>query len=277
MTQPFSYCLNTSTILGGVLSIVDSIHIAAEAGYDGVEPWLIEIDAWVEQGGTPEQLREVAVDRGLKIFNLIAFFDWPVPEPERRRAAFLEAERCFRLAQQLGSPHVAAPPFGVEDRHVDLQHVAVQFTQLMELGSRYGVTPLLEFWGHSATLTSLDDALNVSEAIDGQVRVLADVYHIYKGQGDFSSLERVSQGTLGLIHVNDYPDEPHRADIQDSDRVYPGDGVAPWSEIMPILHQIAPNATLSLELFNPHYWSQEPLQVAQTGLEKLKRVVESNT
>jgi hypothetical protein len=29
---------------------------------------------------------------------------------------------------------------------------------------------------------------------------------------------------------------------------------------------------LSLELFNREYWEQDPLQVAKTGLEKMKKV-----
>jgi hypothetical protein len=34
---------------------------------------------------------------------------------------------------------------------------------------------------------------------------------------------------------------------------------------------------LSLELFNPEYWKQDPLQVARTGLEKMKAAVAKAT
>ena len=30
---------------------------------------------------------------------------------------------------------------------------------------------------------------------------------------------------------------------------------------------------ISLELFNPNYWEQDPLEVAKIGLEKMKSVV----
>ena len=43
----FSYCLNTSTIRNEGVSVVDAIDIAADAGYEGIEPWVAEIDAWV--------------------------------------------------------------------------------------------------------------------------------------------------------------------------------------------------------------------------------------
>ncbi len=33
---------------------------------------------------------------------------------------------------------------------------------------------------------------------------------------------------------------------------------------------------LSLELFNRKYWSEDPLQVARTGLEKMKAIVQAS-
>ncbi len=43
--SPFRFCLNTSTIRCGDLSIVEKIDVTAEAGYDGIEPWVAEMDA----------------------------------------------------------------------------------------------------------------------------------------------------------------------------------------------------------------------------------------
>ena len=39
-SDPFQYCLNTSTIRGQNLPINEEIDIAAKAGYTGIEPWL---------------------------------------------------------------------------------------------------------------------------------------------------------------------------------------------------------------------------------------------
>ena len=71
--SPFSYCLNTSTIRSEGVSVMEYIDIAADAGYDGIEPWVEEIDRWVDGGGTVGQLRERAESRGIRIVNLIAF------------------------------------------------------------------------------------------------------------------------------------------------------------------------------------------------------------
>ena len=64
------------------------------------------------------------------------------------------------------------------------------------------------------------------------VQMLADVFHMYKGSGHHCGFEHFGAGRLGLVHVNDIPATPPRAEVTDADRVYPGDGLAPWKEIL---------------------------------------------
>ena len=48
----FRYCFNTSTIRGQKLTLEEEIDIAAEAGYQAIEPWIGEIEAHLRNGGT---------------------------------------------------------------------------------------------------------------------------------------------------------------------------------------------------------------------------------
>ena len=73
-----------------------------------------------------------AVDRGIQIVNLIAFFEWSVPEDEERAKGLEEARRCFEMADALNCTYVAAPPFGIRDRDVDLFSVARHYGELMD-------------------------------------------------------------------------------------------------------------------------------------------------
>jgi len=75
-----------------------------------------------------------------------------------------------------------------------------------------------------------------------------------------------------VIHMNDYPSDPPREKINDSYRVYPGDGSGPVTEILRLLHATGGQKVLSLEVFNRKYWEQDALEVARTGLEKMKAV-----
>ena len=104
-----------------------------------------------------------------------------------------------------------------------------------------------------------------------------DIYHLYKGGSDFNGLKLLSSDALEVIHMNDYPDKPVRARINDSHRVYPGDGIAPLAELVRILRAIGFQGYFSLELFNRNYWQQDARTVARTGLEKMRAIVGSPT
>ncbi|MFN5950595.1 MAG: sugar phosphate isomerase/epimerase, partial [Pirellulaceae bacterium] len=69
------------------------------------------------------------------------------------------------------------------------------------------------------------------------------------------------------------PNSPARPQIQDADRVYPTDGVAPLKEILGTMRANGFRGALSLELFNRTYWAQDPRLVAKTGIEKMKQAV----
>ncbi|HLB72855.1 MAG TPA: TIM barrel protein, partial [Sedimentisphaerales bacterium] len=104
--------------------------------------------------------------------------------------------------------------------------------------------------------------------------LIPDIFHIYKGGSDFTGLKAISASAIQVFHMNDYPADPPREQARDSDRVFPGDGVAPVTQIIRDLLANRCNAVLSLELFNPIYYQQDPLTVAKAGLEKTKSAVE---
>ena len=103
--------------------------------------------------------------------------------------------------------------------------------------------------------------------------VLVDVYHLYKGGSELGGLRLLNGNAVHVLHMNDYPAEPPRERIDDSYRVYPGDGVAPVVEILRSLRSIGGKKVLSLELFNRKYWAMDPTEIARTGLEKMKATV----
>ena len=63
--EPFIYSLNTSTIRGQNIPIVDEIAIAARAGYQAIEPWINELERYVQGGGSLRDLGRRIQDAGL--------------------------------------------------------------------------------------------------------------------------------------------------------------------------------------------------------------------
>ena len=49
--EPFGYCFNTSTVRGQKLAFDEQVELTARAGYDAIEPWIRDIQAFVDKGG----------------------------------------------------------------------------------------------------------------------------------------------------------------------------------------------------------------------------------
>lgn len=275
--RPFRFCLNTSTIRGKKLPLTEVIDLTARAGYDGIEPWMREIEAHVQAGGKLTDLRKRISDGGLKVESAIGFAQWIVDDEGQRKKGLEQAKRDMDQLRQIGGTHIAAPPVGAHRSAVkDFRRIPERYRALLELGAKMGVVPQLEVWGFSKTLSRLGEVAQV--AIDSghpQACILADVYHLYKGGSAFEGLRLLSGSAMHAFHINDYPKEPPRATINDAQRIYPGDGVAPLKAILRQLHQTGFRGALSLELFNRDYWKKDPLAVVQTGLKKMQAVAEA--
>jgi sugar phosphate isomerase/epimerase len=264
------------TIMGQKLSLEREIETAATAGYDAIEPWVHKIQEFRNGGGSLNELRKRISDLGLTVENAMAFPRWIVDDDAQRAQALEQTKREMSLVAEIGGKRIAAPPAGANRQPgPDLFRVAERYRALLEVGDQTGVTPQIEIWGPSSTLSRLGEAAFVAiESGHPKACLLLDVYHIYKGGSSFHGLKLLGSRVLPVFHVNDYPADPPRESIRDRDRVYPGDGIAPLSQILRDLHDNGGGTVLSLELFNPTYWQQDALDVARTGLAKMKAAVE---
>ncbi len=271
----FSYCLNTSTIRNGEPDIERDLEIAAKAGYNGIEIWVRDLEQYLGKGGETRLLRKKAEDLGLNIENAIAFSKWIVDDPLQRNTALEQAKKEMGLLAEIGCKRLAAPPVGAtKEPKLSLDAVAARYKALLDIGNQAGVVPQLELWGFSTNLHKISQAMYVaSECGHPDACVLLDVYHLYKGGSDINGLRMLAGKGMHMFHMNDYPATPPRAEIKDSDRVYPGDGIAPLDAIVRMLHEKKTPPILSLELFNGEYWQQDPQIVAETGLRKMKAAV----
>ena len=272
----FRYCLNTSTIRECELDVPREVEVASQVGYQGIELWVSEIEDYVKSGGTLSELRSIVEDSDLEVPNLIAFFQWAHPDDDERHEGLEQARKVFAIAQELGCPYVAAPPFGITDREdISVTYLADCFRTLLEIGRQAGVKPLLEFWGISKTLGSLAEAIDVLALVDDpNGALLADVFHMARDGSDLELLWDLDRDQLCLMNVNDYPGVLGGSPSTDRERLYPGDGVAPYDEIVQALRAIGYRGYLSLELFNKAYQEAGAVQAARTGLAKMRQVFE---
>jgi 2-keto-myo-inositol isomerase len=272
---PFRFCLNTSTISGQKPGLLQSMEIASKAGYDGVELWITDIKDYLAKGNSVQSLSAFLKEKNIVVEDTISFTTWLVDDEAERKAGIAELEEEMKIVSTLGCHRIAAPPAGVKPgAPINIEKAGERYREILALGRKYNVMPLLEFWGASGTLYNFSQALAIAAAADdADARILPDVYHLFRGGSGFNCLKLVNGKVIDIIHMNDYPaNKPVNAQT-DSDRVYPGDGVAPLKQILRDLKAMGGTKVLSLELFNEAYWKQDPLNVASAGLQKMIQLV----
>ncbi|QDT13900.1 sugar phosphate isomerase/epimerase family protein [Planctomycetes bacterium K23_9] len=277
--MPVRFALNTSTIRGQKLSIDQQVEVVAQAGYDGIEPWIRDIEQYVKDGGQLATLKKQIDDAGLSVVSAIGFANWITDDDSERARGLEQAKRDMNLVKAIGGTYIAAPPIGAhkaDQASPPLPVIADRYRSLLEIGDQEGVIPQLELWGFSKTLSKLSELAYVATgAQHDSACVLPDFYHIYKGGSDFAGLAMIESSRMHCFHMNDYPSDPPLNEIGDKHRVFPGDGVCELPKIIRGLLDRGFAGVFSLELFNPEYWERDALAVCKEGLQKSKAVVQA--
>lgn len=279
-TKPFRLALNLATLNGFKLSLEDQIEVAAKAGYEAIEPWTRDITRFLENGGKLAELRKRIEGHGFAVPVCDAFYSWIVDDETLRRQGIEQMKREMEYCRAIGATRMTATCVGAtEHRLDDFKTLGERYRTILEVGEKSGVIPQLEMWAGKQTLNCLADLYAVAlHSGSASAEFLLDVFHLYKSGSSFESLSLINGRKMNVLHFHDYPAEPVREKIQDQDRVYPGDGVAPLKTILQTLRNTGFDGFLSFEVFNPSYWAtNDPVLVAKTGLEKMKPYIDCST
>ncbi len=272
MSRSFSLALNTSTIRPAPL--LTKIRIAGEVGYDAIELWHDDLDAFVRDGGTLRDVRAALDDHGLEVpttIHLPGAFDC---DDEGFVQVIDQARRKFAQAAEVGAPRVITGPPSVKP--VDVERTASRYRKLLDIGREEGALPAFEFLGFVAGIHTLRGALEIVErANDPDGTIVLDPFHIFRGGSSVDDIELVPVDRIAVYHFNDATDEKPREEQGDRDRVMPGDGILPLAFQLRYLVRNGYKGAVSLELFNESLWKQDPKEVAQIGLEKMMALVET--
>jgi sugar phosphate isomerase/epimerase len=265
-----TFGLNTSTIRPA--GPREKIEITARAGYEAIEMWISDIDQYVRDGGTVADLRKLLDDLALARPSMIMLGGFYAADEGAFAQALEECKRRLQMAAELAIKRiVASPPREKVDRSLAID----RYGKLLEVSIGFGVPASVEFLGFVEGINTLEEAWAICAGPGNPAAtVTPDVWHMFRGGTKLSTLDQVPADHISCFHWNDAPSEPERLEQNDSHRVYPGDGLMPLKEIADKLREKDWEGCLTLELFNPTYWKEDPLTVAKTGLAKMKASVE---
>lgn len=273
---PVRISLNTSTLLHYKLDVDVQIDMVADAGFDGVELWMRDIQAYLEKGGKAEHLKRKLEDRGLLLENIIGFSQWCSDVPDEREKALEQLRGEMMIISAMGGKYIAAPVQGIESLDTaKYDEYAERYNAILNLGDETGVTPIIELWGMGALNKVADCARIVIATGHPKATMLLDFYHVYRGGNDWDTIDILNGHKLPVMHINDYPANPSFALLKDSDRVLPGEGICPFDILIPKLYEAGFRGGFSVELFNREYWETMDAQtMLKNSYEKTYDVVE---
>lgn len=273
-TSPWPLVLNASTIRP--TPVDEKIRVAAKAGWDGLELWTRDLEEWEEKGRDLAELKAMLDDNGLFVADVIGLWDC-MPEDEAAYRAMLGGLTKQRLeaAAKVGSHHMAVLPLPRRDTF-DLKQAAARYREILELGlNEFGIHPAFEFVSFF-TGTAPRMGLATAVALDAdhpQARIIPDTFHMYNSGGGYNGLQYLQGDFIALFHWNDLPAGAVAGELQDKDRLLPGDGALPLIDCLKTLYKIGYRGGLSLELFRQEHWDMDPNVVAKTGVEKMRAQV----
>lgn len=258
--------LNGATIM--TTATPRSLQVARAAGYSGIEAraerLLAEPD---EVATTARDVRdnEVWSLNGVRIgLRLDGSLDRERLETDL--ALRLEVCRAIDAAYLLAVP--PRVPGLVEARA--LPGIRAGLTLARDRAADVGIGLAFEFLGFFDC--PIGDPAAAAAAVSDLpgVDLVLDSCHCHASGGgllDTFPIER-----LAMVHLNDAPAKPPR-EIEDEDRVLPGQGVIRLRELVRALRDRGYDGPWSLETFNPSYWEADPLAVARRGAIALEGVL----
>ena len=269
--SPWPICLDTATIRPA--SLKDKVRIAAEAGFDGIEPWDSELEEFEKNGGNLKALGAEIKKLGLKVPSVIGLWNAiPGTMPEFE-LSLKETRRRMRMAHDIGAEHIQTIPNTLPENY-NQKWVAERYRDIIEIGMKeFNIKPALVFVKYF-TIKTLGQAVGVAmDANHPNALVIPDVYHMYISDGGFEGLKMLKGDAIAIFQFNDAPNTPAFKDLRDEHRVYPGDGILPLTSIFKDLKATGYKGFISLEMYNPNYYKEDLLQVAKTGLRKTLEVL----
>jgi len=253
---PFRISMNTSTLQAYEMPADEQIRRVAEAGFDGIEMWVWDVRSYIENGGTPGELGEILTSNNLLLENMIGFSEWMSDDADTWKEAYEILRSDMEMIAAMGGKFIAAPVQGIDsiDR-TKFDDYAERYRTILELGRETSVIPILEVWGTGALHKVSDCAHIAIGSGHPDATMLFDFYHVYRGGNDWDTIDLVNAGKLPVMHMNDYPASPQREKLTDAERVFPGEGICPYDEVIPKLYKAGFRGGFSVELFNRSYWN----------------------
>jgi 2-keto-myo-inositol isomerase len=245
------------------------IRSAGAAGFELVELRSNKLYDYLETH-TVDDLKALLTEAGVGVLsiNTLEHITWR--SNEDYAAIKEECAKLSEISAAIGCPYVLAVPGALRQGPKTEQETIAEsvrvLNELADIAEPFGIRIGFEFLGEAGnSVTTLDLGSRIVDLVGREsVGNVIDTYHFYAGGSSFEAIDRLDPKKLFILHVNDAEDLP-KEELNDSKRLYPGLGILPIKEIKERLDAIGYDGPVSVEIFRPEYWEEDPFKVAATA------------
>jgi 2-keto-myo-inositol isomerase len=242
------------------------IEATSEAGYDLIEIWAAKLGEYLKNNSA-EDLKILLDEKKIEPYSINSIEHITFRTPEDYEKIKAECEELCGIAEIIGAPYIVVVPGKLPEnssKEEIVEESVKVLKELADIADKHGVSLAFEFLGQTdCSVQTLDLCNEIVEKVNRKnIGNVIDTFHFYAGNSSFEAIEKMDPKKLFIFHINDAEDLP-KEDLTDAHRLYPGEGILPIKEIKAKFDQIGYDKMVSIEIFRPEYWNQDPFAVAR--------------
>lgn len=256
--------------------LVTDIRAASKAGFDLIEIWAAKLREFLKSN-TVEDLKSLLKEHNLEAYSINSIEHITFRTPEDYSEIKAETEELSTIAEKIGCPYIVVVPGKLPENAGKEEIIEESVKVLNELGDiaeKHNVSLAFEFLGQTdCSVQTLDLCNEIVEKVNRKnIGNVLDTFHFYAGNSSFEAIDTLNPEKLFIFHINDAEDLP-KEQLTDAHRLYPGTGILPIKEIKSHFDKIGYNRMVSIEIFRPEYWNEDPFEVAKLAKAHTEKVL----
>jgi 2-keto-myo-inositol isomerase len=255
------------------------IRAAGAAGFDLLEIWAAKLREFLKTKTTSD-LKRLLEESGIEPYSINSIEHITFRTDDDYEKIKAECAELSRIAGEIDCPYIVVVPGkllenATKDEIVD-ESVRV-LNELADIAEKHDVSLAFEFLGQTdCSVQTLDLCNEIVEKVNRKnVGNVLDTFHFYAGNSSFEAIEKMNPEKLFIFHINDAENLPKET-LTDAHRLYPGTGILPIREIKQKFDQIGYDRMVSIEIFRPEYWNEDPFEVARKAKAATEKVLGLN-
>lgn len=253
------------------------IKAASAAGFDLIEIWAAKLREFLKSNSV-EDLKNLLNENNLKPYSINSIEHITFRSAEDYRQIKAECEELSGIAGEIGCPYVVVVPGKLPEnagKEEIIDESVRVLNELADIASEHDVSLAFEFLGQTdCSVQTLDFCKEIVETVDREnVGLVIDTFHFYAGNSSFEAIDELNPEKLFIFHINDAENLP-KEQLTDAHRLYPGEGILPIREMKRHFDKIGYDRMVSIEIFRPEYWNEDPFEVAKKAKAATEKILE---